>query len=521
MGPIDDAFERAPCGLVTTTVDGMIVRVNSTFCCWVGYAAGELLEQRRIQDLLSIGGKVFHQTHWAPLLQMQRSVAEVKLELCHRDGHKVPMLINAVRRHDGETEYDHFAFVIVTDRDKYEKELLATRQRVEIALEAKNHAEQALQLADRRKDEFLATLAHELRNPLAPIQTVVELLRTKHFDDDQVIWSRGVLERQVGHIARLVDDLLEVSRVAEGKLELRKERIELNEAIRQALESSRGVIEASSHRLIVEVPPEPIFLDADPVRLSQIIQNLINNAAKYTPAGGTITLSAIRDADEAVICVRDTGIGIAAEHLPTIFGIFAQLAPGLSRSQGGLGIGLSLVRSLTERHGGTVSASSGGVGRGSEFVVRLPVAAVAPASSSQAAMDDSNPSVEAAPACESWRIMIIDDSVDAAVSLAMLLDLDGHATRIAYDGAGALQLIAQAPSDVILLDIGLPDINGYDLAKQIRERPDGDHILLIALTGWSQEQDKQDAAAAGFDMHFTKPVDYRRLLAVLNEFRAI
>jgi len=509
LNSFEQAYEQAPCGLVTTRIDGTIVRANATFCSWCGFAATELVGRRRIQDLLTIGGRVFHQTHWAPLLLMQRSVAEVKLDIRHSAGHKVPMLINVLRRGDGDAQYDDFAFVIVTDRDKYEQELLSTRLRAEEALEAKKQAEKALQLINRRKDEFLATLAHELRNPLAPIQAVVELLRNKDLVDPQVLWSRGVLERQVGQIARLVEDLMEVSRVVEGKLELRRQSMDLGEVIRQSIEGSRVLIDASAHTLKLTLPADPIMLDADPVRLIQVFQNLVNNAAKYTPTGGAIEVSVARDGDVAIVTVRDNGIGMSPEHLPTIFGIFAQLEPGLSRSQGGLGIGLSLVESLIERHGGTVTASSKGIGQGSEFVVRLPI--------SVSRHDASHPDASSdLPRSKNRRVLIIDDSEDAALSLAMLLDSDGHEVRTAHDGATGLKLLLESPADAVLLDIGLPDLNGYELAEQIRQRPEGREVLLIALTGWGQPQDKINAEAAGFDLHLTKPVDYPKLLAILN-----
>ncbi|MGX7002296.1 ATP-binding protein [Caballeronia sp. KNU42] len=512
LNSIEDAYEQAPCGLVTTTIDGTIVRANATFCRWCGFAAFELINCRRIQDLLTVGGKVFHQTHWAPLLLMQRSVAEVKLDIRHSAGHKVPMLINAVRRGVGDAQFDDFAFVIVTDRDKYEQELLSTRMKAEESLEARKQAELALQAIDRRKDEFLATLAHELRNPLAPIQAVVELLKNKEFQDPQVLWSRGVLERQVGQIARLVDDLLEVSRVAEGKLELRRERVDLNAVIQQSIESSRGLIDASSHALTLNLPDKPIILDADPGRLTQVIQNLVNNAAKYTPTAGMIEVAAVRNGAEAKVTVRDNGIGIAAEHLPTIFGIFAQLGSGLSRAQGGLGIGLSLARALVERHGGTVEAASKGIGQGSEFVIRLPITL----DQIDHPSAQKTPTTPETPVGKRRRVLIIDDSEDAALSLAMLLEIDGHDVKTAHNGAAGMKLTRESPAEIILLDIGLPDISGYELAKQIRQHSDGREMLLIALTGWGQEQDKLDAAAAGFDLHLTKPVDYLKLLDILN-----
>ena len=507
--PINDAYEQAPCGLVTTTIDGTIVRVNATFCRWTGFEAHELLDQRRIQDLLTIGGKVFHQTHWAPLLQMQRSVAEVKLEFRHSDGHKVPMLINAVRRMAGDTEFDDFACVVVNDRHKYEKELLHTRRRAEAALEAKSAAEQALQVADRHKDEFLATLAHELRNPLAPIQAAVRLLSIKEFSDQQVIWSRGVLERQVALMARLVDDLMDVSRIAEGKLELRKEHVELSVVMRQAIEGSRDLLRAESHHFTARLPDSPVYLDADSIRLTQIVQNLLNNAAKYTPSGGKIELEARREDDEAVISVRDTGIGIAAENLDTLFTIFSQLPSGRSRSQGGLGIGLSLVRAMTERHGGTVTATSMGVNQGSEFTVRLPLSRV------QTAMPSDK--APATPEHHKKRhVLIVDDNEDTAVSLAVLLEGDGYETRTAASGSAALLLASEFQADVLLLDISLPDMSGHEVARRLRADPLKGHLLLIALTGWSQEQDRQTASDAGFDHYLLKPVNYDDLLALLK-----
>ncbi|MDR5755003.1 MULTISPECIES: ATP-binding protein [unclassified Caballeronia] len=510
LAAIGDAFEHAACGLLTTSADGTIVRVNTTFCRWVGYRADELLERRRVQDLLTVGGKVFHQTHWAPLLQIQRSVAEVKLDIRHRDGRKIPMLINAARRRHEDIEYDDFAFVVVTDRHKYEQELLLARQKSEQALEAKHAAEEALRLADRRKDEFLATLAHEIRNPLGPLRTVIEVFSRKTFDDPQVVWSRDVLERQIGHIAHLVDDLLEVSRIAEGKLELRTAVVDLSLVAMQAVETSRALIDASSHALKIELPEEPVILTADPTKVSQVIQNLLNNAAKYTPAGGTIWLSIGRDADEAVISVRDTGIGIAAEQLPSIFEIFAQLPPGHDRAQGGLGIGLSLVKALVERHGGNIEVNSEGTGLGSEFIVRLPIGI------GQAAQGGSSMTI-AVDGHRRQRVLIVDDNDDAATSLAMLLELDGHDTRTASDGITCLSVADIFDPETIILDIGLPGLDGYEVAGLIRKRPNGPSITLIALTGWAQPRDKESARSAGFDFHLSKPVDYDLLRNILTE----
>lgn len=507
---IGDAYAHAVCGLLTTTTDGTIVRVNATFCRWSGYRAEELLSRRRVQDLLTIGGKVFHQTHWAPLLQIQRSVAEVKLDVRHRDGRKIPMLINAARyTHDG-IDYDDFAFVVVTDRHKYEQELLLARQKAEAALEAQKAAEDALRVADRRKDEFLATLAHEIRNPLAPLRTVIEVFRRKQFTDPQVLWSRDVLERQIGQIARLVDDLLEVSRIAEGKLEIRAAAVNLATIVREAVETSRSIIDASSHNLMVSLPNDPLVVSADPMRLSQVIQNLLNNAAKYTPAGGSIWLDVFREEGEAVITVRDTGIGIASGHLSSIFQIFSQISAGLPRSQGGLGIGLSLVKALVERHGGTVAVQSAGTGQGSKFTVRLPV------DDSPATSDSAYPS--AAGQHRAQRIVIIDDNEDTVTSLAMLLELDGHETKTALDGVTGLALVQEFAPGTVILDIGLPGLDGYEVAARIRETiPSG--ITLIALTGWAQQHDMDSTLSRGFDFHLTKPVDYEKLVGVLARLR--
>ncbi|WP_144142034.1 PAS domain S-box protein [Paraburkholderia sp. BCC1884] len=764
----DALFEHAACGLLVADTDGRILRVNATFCGWLGYASAELAGTRRLQDLLSTGGKVFYQTHWAPLLQMQGSVAEVKLNMMHRDGHMVPMLLNAVRRRHGDTSYLEVAVLIVADRHKYEQELLLARRNAEASVaahqlaqrelqesrdvlslamrgarmgawshepksgkfwwsrelealagyaegrfantprgffelihpgdllalnEAVDHAVQSgddyvaefrfmhasgdwcwmegrgratydrhgepttiyglglditerkeaqtvllrqaaifehlsdaivitdlrgnvtdfngggermlgyrmreilgspvatflppedalrirrealaalaadgtwrselpfvrrdgsrgvcetvvkplanargdiygavsinrditerkraeqqlkrlnleLSKADRRKDEFLATLAHELRNPLAPMRNVLEILRMKEFSDPQLSWSRDVFDRQLQHMTHLVDDLLEVSRITQGKLELRKQRLELARAMQSAMEAARSTVQASSHHLSVTLPREALYLDADPTRLSQMILNLLNNAAKYTPPGGNISLTAERENGEAVIVVRDSGIGIPREHLNSVFEMFSQLAPALDRSQGGLGIGLALVRGLAELHGGSVAAFSGGPGTGSEFVIRLPLS-----KHSAAPADRALPEV---PHARGLRIVVVDDNADAADSLAMVLELEGHEVRTAGDGLAGLELIASFAPQAVILDIGLPLLNGYEVARRIRRGGHDTGILLIAVTGWGQQQDKQTAIAAGFDHHFTKPVDPRELQRVLSRHR--
>jgi PAS domain S-box-containing protein len=377
----------------------------------------------------------------------------------------------------------------------------------------KKRAEEALKEADRRKDEFLATLAHELRNPLAPICNAVELLRRAKGNDSLMEQARTMMERQVGHMVRLVEDLLDISRISRGKLQLRKERVELNAIIRSALEAARPLIETQGHELTITLPDEPVYLDADLIRLAQVFSNLLTNSAKYSEKGGHIWLTAERQGDEVVVSVRDSGIGIAAEHLPRLFEMFSQVEPALERSQGGLGIGLSLVKGLVELHGGRVEANSAGPGKGSEFIVRIGVVdGLAPVKSEpvQTERPRSGPK---------RRVLVVDDNRDAADSLVMMLRMMGHETDTAYDGLEAVHAAATFRPDVVLLDIGLPKLNGYEAARYIRSQPWGKGMALIALTGWGQDEDKRRALEAGCDYHLTKPVEaatLEKLLAVIS-----
>jgi CheY-like chemotaxis protein len=350
--------------------------------------------------------------------------------------------------------------------------------------------------AHRRKDEFLATLAHELRNPLAPITNALEILRLKDPADSDTRWTRDVIERQVRQMTRLVDDLLDVARITRGKIALRREHVVLATIVHGAVEAARPFIEASGHQLAVSLPAAPIWLDADPTRLTQVLLNLLNNAAKYTPHGGRIALEASVQAGEAALVVRDSGIGIPAEYLPGLFEMFSQVEPALERSQGGLGIGLALARGLVELHGGAISARSQGAGMGSEFTLRLPIA-MAPVESAAASADPAAPA--------RLRVLVVDDNRDAAESLAVMLELTGHDVAVAHDGTAALEAAARLLPDVILLDIGMPGMNGYEVAGRLRQTEAGQRILLVALTGWGQEEDKRRAIEAGFDHHLTKP----------------
>jgi PAS domain S-box-containing protein len=369
-------------------------------------------------------------------------------------------------------------------------------------------AQETLREADRRKDEFLATLAHELRNPLAPIGNAVAVMALKT-TDPSVKWARDIIDRQVSQLRRLVDDLLDVSRITQGKVALRLEPVVLADVVRAAVDTSRPLIDAARHQLVVELPQAPVRFVGDAVRLSQCLSNLLNNAAKYTPPGGVIELRVEAASGELTIRVRDNGIGIAPDALGSIFEMFGQADRGLDRSQGGLGIGLTLVRSFIGMHGGTVDARSDGPGRGSEFCVRLPLRLPGHAS------PDGTlpfPVRERAAPC---TVLVVDDNVDGSESLAALLRIVGYDVCVAHDGERAMPLAAELRPAVVLLDIGMPKMDGHEAARRIRAQPWGREILLIAVTGWGQESDRQRSRDAGFDHHMTKPVDTERLLQLM------
>ena len=360
----------------------------------------------------------------------------------------------------------------------------------------------------RRKDEFLATLAHELRNPLAPIRNGLHILRIANGHAEAEEKARAMIERQVQQMVRLIDDLLDLSRISRGKVELRRERVDLATVVNSAVETSRPLIEESDHQLDLRLPAEPVFVDADLTRLAQVVANLLNNAAKYTEKGGRIELTAGRDGAWATLSVRDNGVGIPAPMLPRVFEMFTQVDRSLDRSQGGLGIGLSIVKRLAEMHGGTVEARSEGHGQGSEFVVRLP--ALPPATEAGRGPETADGSGAAA-----RRILVADDNEDSAASLAMMLTLMGNEVHTAHDGVEAVEATAAFRPDVILLDIGMPRMNGYEACRAIREQPWGKDIVLFALTGWGQEEDKRRSREAGFDDHLVKPVEPATLVRKL------
>jgi signal transduction histidine kinase len=385
------------------------------------------------------------------------------------------------------------------------------RQRQQIAIqrdELKAHSD-ALEEADRRKDEFLATLAHELRNPLAPLRHGLDILRRSPNSNDAVE-IREMMDRQLVHLVRLIDDLLDVSRVSQGKIELRKERIQAADVIRLALESSQPLIDSARHSLTINMPSEPIWLDADLTRLAQVVGNLLNNAAKYTPEGGSIDLSLRTDGDAVVIAVSDNGVGIPAEMQSKVFQLFAQGENHTDRARGGLGIGLALVKQLVAMHDGLVSAESAGLGQGSVFTVRIPFAA---------ADLETQPSVEERAAeptpTHPLKVLIVDDNVAVAQTVGWMLEEIGHQYHLVHDGRQALQAAREFRPDAILLDIGLPVMDGYAVCRAFRQDDLLKDALIIAQTGWGQKRDKTLAAEAGFDHHLVKPVAYEDLERLL------
>ena len=354
--------------------------------------------------------------------------------------------------------------------------------------------------ANRRKTEFLATLAHELRNPLAPLSNGLHLMRMASAKPELLEKTRQMMERQVQHMVHLVDDLLDVARISTGKVELRRQRMDLKDVVATAVETSASLVEGGGHSLSVDLPPQALPMDADPTRIAQVVSNLLNNAAKYTPQGGRIALRAWVEGSEAVLAVTDTGIGIEPDALSKVFEMFAQVPGNAGRPQGGLGIGLSLVQSLVALHGGSVSAASAGSGKGSTFTIRLPLAA-----GTETSMGDHP--VAGTEKTDQLHVLVVDDNADAAESLGVLLDIEGHAAHIAHTGAEALQVAQAQTLDVVFLDIGLPDMSGYDVARRLRMLPGMQKTLLVALTGWGTQDDRQRTRDAGFDRHLTKPAE--------------
>jgi PAS domain S-box-containing protein len=485
-------------GVLVTDKDGRIKVLNHVareLTGWGDDAVGEPL------------GKVF-----VIVNEETRLPAENPVERVLRDGKVVGLANHTIlKRRDGrELPIDDSAAPIIDPHGKITGVVLVFRdvtERRRSEAELLRHAA-ALQEADRRKDEFLAMLAHELRNPLAPIYNAVQIVQMEGRGGEHVEWAAGVIAQQARHLTRLVDDLLDVSRITQGKVQLQKDRVELAAVVKGALEACAPTIDERRHTVTMELPPRAVWFEADPTRLTQVVCNLLNNAAKYTNNGGHIAVKCGVEGGEVVVRVRDDGVGIAPEMLARVFDLFAQADKSLARTNGGLGIGLTLVRRLVELHGGRVEVHSAGPGKGSEFVVRLPLIEAAP----------PEPPRPPTPRGQKRRLLLVDDNAASVKSLGILLRAEGDHVELAYDGPSALDAARRTRPDVVLLDIGLPGADGYEVARQLRREPAMENVLLIAMSGYGQEEDRRRAQEAGFNAHLLKPVDLTALQELLARF---
>jgi PAS domain S-box-containing protein len=488
-------FETAKDGILILDSDsGRITDANPFISELLGYSTNELIGK----ELWQIG------------LFRDIDASQAAFQQLQKEGyiryHDLPLETKSGRK--AEVEFisnlynvDHHAVIQCNIRDITERRQL-------------EHAEaQAEALADlhRRKDEFLAMISHELRNPLAAITNAVQLLDLQKDEHPIQAKARTIIRRQAGNLVILVNDLLEVSRILSGRIQLHQEDLDSRGILQQAVETARPLIDQHKHELTVSLPTEPIWVHADALRLEEVIVNLLTNAAKYTPEGGHIWLSIQPEGNQMVLHVRDTGIGIAPDSLPHIFELFTQAPRSLDRSQGGLGIGLAVVRKLMEMHGGTVEAQSAGLGKGSEFTVRLPVLS-SPAGRSQTLSKERDEHSD-----EGWRVLVVDDNIDSADSIAMLLQMSGHEVRVTYSGQDALETAVEYQPEIVLLDIGLPGMDGYEVARRLRKHPELKEVTLIAVTGYGQDADRLQSQEAGFDYHLVKPVDAQKLQDLLVE----
>ena len=492
---------------------------SSLDCFQVLDLEGRLLSMHNGQALLGIeDNRAFLHQSWVALWEggdRQAASAAVEAAAAGREGRFVGLF----RTLGGEPKWWDVAISPILDTHGQPARLLAISrdmtERIQ-AQQALNEAADALAALDRRKDEFLAMLSHELRNPLAPISNALKILQLQKNEDPLQQQARTLIERQVGNLKHLIDDLLEVSRISTGRVQLRRERIAVSSVVDRAVETARPLLVQRRHELTLCVPAQPLWLQADAARLEQVVVNLLTNAAKYTDEGGRIGLSVEQEGDEAVLRVHDTGIGIAAELLPHIFDLFTQAQRSLDRSQGGLGIGLCLVRRLVELHGGTVEAHSV-PGQGSEFVVRLPALRDFMPLPSPSPSPSMLPSAQTAPLPgHGCRVLVVDDNVDLAHSLVMLLEISGHAARMVHDGPSALETALIDPPDVVLLDIGLPGLDGFEVARRMRQQPALKGVMLIALTGYGRATDRQQSKEAGIDYHLVKPADFDEVRKILT-----
>ncbi|ARN81446.1 PAS domain-containing hybrid sensor histidine kinase/response regulator [Methylocystis bryophila] len=478
-------LETEAVGVLFFDREGVLIEANDVFLRMVGYERADI-DAKRLdwRSFTPPDGIAEAKKQMAQYLQVGR-IGPHEREYLHKDGSRRWMLFSG--RDLGDGTFSQFC-VDISDRKR---------------------AEAGLQEAGRRKDAFLATLAHELRNPLAAISNglgALQRLNTEDPDDLHVM-----LRRQAAHLVHLVDDLLEVSRISRGKIELRKQPVDLSEMVRQAVEASGPMIESKGHELTVRLDEAPLIVEGDATRLSQVVTNLLDNAAKFTPRGGRIFIETGRAGNTATLLVRDSGVGVSPEELATIFDLFVQLDPSVRGSQGGLGIGLALSRQLVELHGGRIEARSSGLGCGSEFYVQLPLIQQISSNAPGPRVVAPRPRGDSAPT----RVLIVDDDADVAESLSLLLRCLGIGTRIANNASAALAAVADSAPQLVFLDLGMPGVDGYETARRIRALPEGKSLILAALSGWGREEDKQRAAAAGFDHHFVKPIELDAIEALI------
>ncbi len=482
--------ENSEDAIISKSLDGRITSWNRGAERLYGYTASEAIGQPI--SILVPSGQTDELTDILERIAEGERTEHYETVRRRKDGRLVDVSINISPVRDASGHVVG-ASAIARDITASKRTALALRQ-----------SEASLREADRQKDEFLAMLAHELRNPLAPIRNALQILRTPGAGPGVMEQAHRVAERQLRQLVRMVDDLLDVSRIMRGRVDLRKEPAELGAVLAAAVETAQPVLDAAGQDLVVSGPDEPVWLEADMPRLTQVVGNLLNNAAKFSPQAGRIWLSARRVGAQAEIRVRDEGAGIRPELLPRVFDLFVQDDRSLERTRGGLGIGLTVARQLVELHGGTITAESAGPGQGSEFVIRLPALAATPAQAVVAVPGPHTPSA-------SKRLLVVDDNVDAAESVAILLRLWGHEVRLAHSGPQALEAAETYRPDLVLLDIGLPGMSGYDVARRLRAQPAFQQTVLAALTGYGQEADRRTAFDAGFDLHLTKPVDLNEL----------
>jgi signal transduction histidine kinase/CheY-like chemotaxis protein len=516
----EELFEYAPCGYLTTLADGRIARVNQTFLTWTGYPRDALINQRRFRDLLTVPGQVYYDTHIGPLLQMQSYVREVALDIVRSEQSALAVVANFVQKDPAEDRPTLIRITVfdATDRRQYEKELLLARRAAEHAMQIERTAREEGERANRAKDEFLTLVSHELRTPLAAILGWTQIMRKNAIGHPQAWQGLDVIERNARLQVKLVDDLLDMGRIVSGKLRLDVHQVELAGVIEAALETARPAAQARSIRLQGILDPA-VLVSGDPGRLQQVFWNLLSNAIKFTPLGGSVKVVTRRVDSHIEVNVIDTGQGMRSELIPHVFEKLRQSVSAATRSTGGLGLGLSLVKNLVEMHGGSIEARSAGEGQGSEFIVRLPVAVFRAGASEERVHPQlvfSSGTKDLAPIDLSGiKVLLADDDGDARETMTQVLSDSGAEVAGAASAAEALATFEAFHPDVVVSDIGMPEEDGYELIRKLRMLGEGGAVPAIALTAFSRLEDRTRAMLAGFQIHLTKPVDASELLVTI------